>query len=79
MPRIHANRHHLVRLQRPAMQRLKYNMRCLLYTSGVHIDTALLKNGVFDTFGAQILLRAGGATAYAEIQPQTRLDITRPE
>jgi flavin reductase (DIM6/NTAB) family NADH-FMN oxidoreductase RutF len=46
---------------------------------GVHIDTALLKNGVFDTFGAQILLRAGGATAYAEIQPQTRLDITRPE
>ena len=46
---------------------------------GVHIDTALLKNGVFATFGAQILLRAGGATAYAEIQPQTRLDITRPE
>ncbi len=45
---------------------------------GVHIDTALLKNGVFDTFSAQILLRAGGATAYAEILPASRLDMARP-
>ncbi|WP_291422837.1 flavin reductase family protein [Acidocella sp.] len=46
---------------------------------GVHIDPALLPGGVFDTFGAGILLRAGGATAYAEIQPQTRLDMSRPK
>ena len=34
---------------------------------GVHIDRALLKDGVFDTFGAEIILRAGGPSAYAAI------------
>ncbi|GLR68031.1 Asp/Glu/hydantoin racemase [Acidocella aquatica] len=46
---------------------------------GIHIAPVLLKDGVFDTFGAGIILRAGGASAYAEIQPQARLDITRPK
>jgi flavin reductase (DIM6/NTAB) family NADH-FMN oxidoreductase RutF len=45
---------------------------------GVHIDTALLKDGVFDTFGAGIVLRAGGAGAYAEITPQSRFEMKRP-
>jgi flavin reductase (DIM6/NTAB) family NADH-FMN oxidoreductase RutF len=45
---------------------------------GVHIAPDLLKDGVFDTFGAGILLRAGGATAYAEIRPESRLDMERP-
>lgn len=45
---------------------------------GVHIDPALLKDGVFDTFGAGILLRAGGPSAYAEIRPEARLDMKRP-
>jgi flavin reductase (DIM6/NTAB) family NADH-FMN oxidoreductase RutF len=45
---------------------------------GVHIAPELLKDGVFDTFGAGILLRAGGATAYADITPDTRLDMRRP-
>ncbi len=46
---------------------------------GIHIAHTLLKNGEFDTFGASIVLRAGGASAYAEIQPQTRLDLIRPK
>ncbi len=44
----------------------------------VHIDPALLKDGVFDTFGAGIILRAGGPTAYAEIGPAARFDMRRP-
>jgi flavin reductase (DIM6/NTAB) family NADH-FMN oxidoreductase RutF len=45
---------------------------------GVHIDPTLLKDGVFDTFGAGILVRAGGPSAYAEITPESRLDMRRP-
>lgn len=44
----------------------------------VHIDTALLHDGVFDTFGAGIVLRAGGPSAYAEIGPANRFDMRRP-
>jgi flavin reductase (DIM6/NTAB) family NADH-FMN oxidoreductase RutF len=45
---------------------------------GVHIARHLLVDGVFDTFGADIILRAGGPTAYAEIRPSSRFDMTRP-
>ncbi len=45
---------------------------------GVHIDSALLRDGVFDTFGAGIVLRAGGASAYAEVTPAARFDMRRP-
>ena len=45
---------------------------------GVHIDKSLLKDGVFDTFGAGIVLRAGGPSAYAEIGPAARFDMRRP-
>jgi hypothetical protein len=38
----------------------------------------LLKDGIFDTFNAGILLRAGGPSAYAEIRPDSRLDLFRP-
>jgi flavin reductase (DIM6/NTAB) family NADH-FMN oxidoreductase RutF len=44
----------------------------------VHILNSLLKDGVFDTFGAGIILRAGGASGYAEITPESRFDMTRP-
>ena len=44
----------------------------------VHILRALLKNGIFDTFGAGIVLRAGGPTGYAEITPESRFDMKRP-
>lgn len=44
----------------------------------VHIDPALLKDGVFDTFAAGIILRAGGPTGYVEIGPEARFDMRRP-
>ena len=44
----------------------------------VHIDAALLKDGIFDTFGAGIILRAGGPSAYAAIGPDNRFDLRRP-
>jgi flavin reductase (DIM6/NTAB) family NADH-FMN oxidoreductase RutF len=44
----------------------------------VHIQRALLKDGIFDTFGAGIVLRAGGPTGYAEITPDNRFDMKRP-
>lgn len=44
----------------------------------VHIAKHLLKDGVFDTFGAGIVLRAGGPTAYAAIGPDNRFDMRRP-
>jgi flavin reductase (DIM6/NTAB) family NADH-FMN oxidoreductase RutF len=44
----------------------------------VHIDKSLLKDGVFDTFGADIILRAGGPSAYARILPESRFDMRRP-
>ena len=45
---------------------------------GVHIDPALLKDGLFDTFGAQIVLRAGGPTAYGALSQDARFDLRRP-
>jgi flavin reductase (DIM6/NTAB) family NADH-FMN oxidoreductase RutF len=44
----------------------------------VHIKAHLLKDGVFDTFGAGIILRGGGPSAYAEIRPEARFDMRRP-
>jgi hypothetical protein len=46
---------------------------------GVHIDPALLKDGVFDTFAAEIVLRAGGPSAYVAIGPEARFDMRRPK
>lgn len=44
----------------------------------VHIANVLLKDGIFDTFGAKVVLRAGGPTGYAAIRPDNRFDMTRP-
>jgi flavin reductase (DIM6/NTAB) family NADH-FMN oxidoreductase RutF len=44
----------------------------------VHIDRRLLKNGIFDTFGADLVLRAGGPSGYARIAPDSRFDMRRP-
>jgi flavin reductase (DIM6/NTAB) family NADH-FMN oxidoreductase RutF len=44
----------------------------------VHILQSLLTDGIFNTFGAGIVLRAGGPSAYAEIRPDNRFDMTRP-
>ena len=45
----------------------------------VHIDKRLLKDGIFDTFAAGIVLRAGGPSGYAEIGPESRFDMRRPK
>ena len=45
---------------------------------GVHIDPALIKDGLFDTFGAGIVLRAGGPTAYGALTQGARFDLERP-
>lgn len=45
---------------------------------GVHINQALLKDGVFDTFGAGIVLRAGGPSDYLHVTPQARFAMDRP-
>jgi flavin reductase (DIM6/NTAB) family NADH-FMN oxidoreductase RutF len=45
---------------------------------GVHIRRDALKDGIFDTFGAGIITRGGGPTAYAEIRPDSRFDMRRP-
>ncbi len=44
----------------------------------VHIRKRLLVNGIFDTFNAGIMMRAGGPTAYASVGPESRIDMTRP-
>lgn len=44
----------------------------------VHIERKLLPGGVFDTFNADIVLRAGGPSAYAHVRPDSRFDMTRP-
>ena len=44
----------------------------------VHIDKRLLIDGVFDTFGAGLVMRAGGPSAYAAVGPEARFDMRRP-
>jgi flavin reductase (DIM6/NTAB) family NADH-FMN oxidoreductase RutF len=45
---------------------------------GVHIDAALLKNGVYETAAAQPILRAGGPADYFAITPEQRFRMHRP-
>ncbi len=45
----------------------------------VHIDTSLLKNGIYDTAGAHPILRAGGPTAYVEVRQDAMFDMVRPK
>ncbi len=44
----------------------------------VHIDRRLLKDGVYDTAGAEPILRGGGAADYFEITEQAKFRMTRP-
>jgi flavin reductase (DIM6/NTAB) family NADH-FMN oxidoreductase RutF len=45
---------------------------------GVHIDRALILDGVYDTAGAHPILRAGGAGDYAQIEPSAMFEMIRP-
>ena len=44
----------------------------------VHIDTALLKDGVYDTAGAGHILRAGGPADYFTVGPEQLFKMHRP-
>ncbi|WP_295857496.1 flavin reductase family protein [uncultured Xylophilus sp.] len=45
---------------------------------GVHIDRALLKNGIYDTAAARPILRGGGPADYFEIGPDGLFKMHRP-
>jgi flavin reductase (DIM6/NTAB) family NADH-FMN oxidoreductase RutF len=45
---------------------------------GVHIDRALLRDGVYDTAAAYPILRGGGAGEFAQISPETMFEMLRP-
>lgn len=45
----------------------------------VHIDPALIKNGIYDTAAAHPILRAGGPGGYAEIKPEIMFEMMRPK
>ncbi|GAA1820716.1 flavin reductase family protein [Nesterenkonia flava] len=45
---------------------------------GVHIDQALLKDGIYDTVAAQPMLRGGGPTTYFTIGEAQRSHMRRP-
>jgi flavin reductase (DIM6/NTAB) family NADH-FMN oxidoreductase RutF len=44
----------------------------------VHIDQALLTDGVYDTAGPRPILRAGGPASYAEIGSDAMFEMVRP-
>lgn len=44
----------------------------------VHIDKALLKDGIYQTAEAHPILRAGGPAAYAEVSPEIMFQMYRP-
>jgi flavin reductase (DIM6/NTAB) family NADH-FMN oxidoreductase RutF len=44
----------------------------------VHIDTALLKDGVYDTANAGHILRAGGPADYFTVGPEQLFKMYRP-
>ena len=68
----------IVRLQ-DQYQRPAHSWLVLGEVVAVHILRSLLKDGIFDTFGAGVILRAGGTTGYAAITPANRFDMTRPK
>ncbi len=44
----------------------------------VHIDRALIRDGIYDTAAARPILRGGGPTAYIEVEPGAFFHMTRP-
>ena len=45
----------------------------------VHIDRALLEDGIYQTSRAEPILRAGGPSAYYGISEEQRFDLVRPD
>ena len=45
---------------------------------GIHIDTAMLEDGIYQTARARPILRGGGPADYFEVTPETRFEMRRP-
>ena len=45
---------------------------------GIHIDAAMLDDGVYQTARARPILRGGGPADYFEVTPETRFEMRRP-
>lgn len=45
---------------------------------GVHIDSALIKEGIYDTAAAQPVMRGGGPAAYFGVSPELAFEMFRP-
>ena len=45
---------------------------------GIHIDTAMLEDGVYQAARARPILRGGGPADYFEVTPETRFEMRRP-
>ena len=45
----------------------------------VHIDKALLKDGVYQTAAAHPIMRSGGMNDYVQVLPENVFQIARPE
>ena len=45
---------------------------------GIHIDERLLKNGIYDTAGAQHVMRGGGPADYFSVGPEQLFRMSRP-
>jgi len=45
---------------------------------GVHIDTHLIRDGVYQTAEARPILRAGRTGDYAEVRPDMMFEMPRP-
>ncbi len=68
----------LIRLQ----SKEKRDLDCWLTLGevvGVHIDDALLVDGVYQTAAATPVVRGGGPSAYYRITPEARFDLVRPD
>jgi flavin reductase (DIM6/NTAB) family NADH-FMN oxidoreductase RutF len=55
------------------------NWLCVGEVVGVHIDEDMLVDGVYQTALARPVVRGGGPSAYFEIEPDARFDLTRPD
>jgi flavin reductase (DIM6/NTAB) family NADH-FMN oxidoreductase RutF len=45
---------------------------------GIHIDERLLKDGIYDTAGAQHVMRGGGPADYFSVGPEQLFRMSRP-
>lgn len=46
---------------------------------GIHIDEALLQDGIYQTAAADPVLRGGGTSTYFTLGPDSRFDMKRPD